>query len=62
MTASILVRLTPAQADALLLACSNTLEEPANFERGTGNERRERPLRRARNKIAAAIALAETDQ
>jgi hypothetical protein len=53
------VSLTPAQADALLFACSNALEEPANFERGSGNESCEGPLRRAHEKIADAIAKAE---
>lgn len=52
------VDLTPMQADALLFACANALAEPANFERGSGNERARRPLERAHAKIAAAIKLA----
>lgn len=46
-----LLVLTAAQVNALLYAASNTLEEPANFERGTGHEYAEAPLRRAFEKL-----------
>lgn len=51
----ILVSLTLAQAEALLFACSNTLVEPANFERGTGHQRTETPLRNAHKQIQNAF-------
>ncbi|HTE37513.1 MAG TPA: hypothetical protein VK634_19735 [Reyranella sp.] len=51
----VLVRLTLAQADALLFACAGALAEPANFELGSGDERTEAPLKRARDKIIAAL-------
>jgi hypothetical protein len=54
------VTLTLAQANALLFACSNTLEEPANFEKGTGNERVEGALKRAQAKIIEAVLLEES--
>ncbi len=56
---SITLHLTLAQAEALRFACSNTLAEPANFERGTDQTRAEAPLKRALEKIDAAIIVAE---
>jgi hypothetical protein len=58
-TATVLVRLTVAQAEALCFACTNTLVEPANFERGTGRERTIGPLERAHAALVKAIAKAE---
>ncbi len=56
---SILLHLTLAQANALSFACTNALLEPANFERGTGNERLEAPLGRVHDKISAALSMVE---
>lgn len=52
---TIRLRVTVAQAEALRFACSNTLAEPANFERGTGQERAEGPMLRALGKIDEAL-------
>lgn len=53
------VPLTLAQLRALQYAASNTLAEPANFERGTGHERTERSLRAAHRQISAVLEIHE---
>lgn len=58
---SIMFSLTPRQVEAVIFACTNTLEEPTNFEHGSENESLYDPLTKARDKIWQAQKTTRQD-